>query len=294
MLNGKPVRASRQTASPFEGAHYVTAMPTLAILEQHLAGHRRVLLGYSGGVDSGLLAVAGRRALGRERFLAVIGRSASYPAAQWATAIDLARRFDVPLLELDTRELDDPRYVENTPDRCYFCKTELWTRLGEVARDGGFDVVIDGTNADDLGEHRPGLRAADERGVRSPLAELGWTKADVRAAARALGLPIWDAPAAPCLSSRIRYGLPTTRERLAQVEQGEAYLRSLGITGDLRVRHHGGVARIETAPEQHEHLRRCWGMVTAFFSGLGFGSVELDPRGYRRGGLLAVLAEPGR
>ena len=269
-------------------------MPTLAILEQHLAGHRRVLLGYSGGVDSGLLAVAGRRALGRERFLAVIGRSASYPAAQWATAIDLARGFDVPLLELETRELDDPRYVENTPERCYFCKTELWTRLGQVARDGGFDVVIDGTNADDLGEHRPGLRAADECGVRSPLAELGWTKADVRGAAREIGLPIWDAPAAPCLSSRIRYGLPATRERLAQVEQGEAYLRSLGITGDLRVRHHGQVARIETAPEQQERLRRCWETVAAFFSGLGFESVELDPRGYRRGGLLAVLAEPGR
>lgn len=269
-------------------------MPTLAILEQHLAGHRRVLLGYSGGVDSGLLAVAGRRALGRERFLAVIGRSASYPAAQWATAIDLARRFDVPLLRLETRELDDPRYVENTPDRCYFCKTELWTRLGEVARDGGFDVIIDGTNADDLAEHRPGLRAADERGVRSPLAELGWSKADVRAAARDLGLPIWDAPAAPCLSSRIRYGLPATRERLAQVEEGEAYLRSLGITGDLRVRHHGQMARIETALEQHEHLQRRWETVTTFFSRLGFNSVELDPRGYRRGGLLTILAEPGR
>ncbi len=269
-------------------------MPTLTLLEEHLTGFRRVLLGYSGGVDSGLLAVAGRRALARERFLAVIGRSASYPAAQWRAAIDLARGFDVPLLELETRELDDPRYVENTPDRCYFCKTELWTRLGDVARDRGFDVVIDGTNADDLGEHRPGLRAADERGVRSPLAELGWTKADVRAAARDLGLPIWDAPAAPCLSSRIRYGLPATRERLAQVEQGEAYLRALGITGDLRVRHHGHAARIEMEPEQHERLRAGWEAVAAFFAELGFVSVELDPRGYRRGRLLAVLAEPGR
>jgi uncharacterized protein len=294
MLNGKPARASRQTASPFEGAHYVTAMPTLALLEKHLAGFGRVLLGYSGGVDSGLLAVAGRRALGHERFLAVIGRSASYPASQWRTAIDLAHRFDVPLLELETRELDDPRYVENTPDRCYFCKTELWSRLGNVARDRGFDVVIDGTNADDLGGHRPGLRAADERGVRSPLAELGWTKADVRAAARDLGLPIWDAPAAPCLSSRIRYGLAATRERLAQVEQGEAYLRALGITGDLRVRHHGTMARIEMDPDQHERLRAGWETVAAFFARLGFASVELDPHGYRRGGLLAVLAEPGR
>ncbi len=269
-------------------------MPPLALLEEHLARLGRVLLGYSGGVDSGLLAVAGRRALGPDRFLAVIGKSASYPAAQWIAAVALAQRFDVPLLELETRELDDPRYVENTPDRCYFCKTELWTRLGAVARDRGYDVVIDGTNADDLAEHRPGLRAAAERGVRSPLAELGWTKADVRAAARELGLPVWNAPAAPCLSSRIRYGLAATPERLAQVEQGEAYLRELGITGDLRVRHHGGTARLEVGPEHHERLRTGWAGVVAFFRTLGFVTVELDPRGYRRGGLLAVLAESGR
>jgi uncharacterized protein len=269
-------------------------MPSLALLEEHLAGFARVLLGYSGGVDSGLLAVAGRRALGPERFLAVVGKSPSYPAAQWRTAVDLAHRFAVPLLELDTRELDDPRYVANTPDRCYFCKTELWTRLVAVAAERGFDVVIDGTNADDLGEHRPGLRAADERGVRSPLAELGWTKADVRAAARDLGLPVWNAPAAPCLSSRIRYGLAATPERLRQVERGEAYLRELGITGDLRVRHHGATARLEVTPEQHARLRERWGGLAAFFTELGFASVELDPRGYRRGGLLAVLAESGR
>jgi uncharacterized protein len=269
-------------------------MPPLALLEEHLARLGRVLLGYSGGVDSGLLAVAGRRALGADRFLAVIGKSASYPAAQWIAAVALARRFDVPLRELETRELDDPRYVENTPDRCYFCKTELWNRLGAVASDRGYDVVIDGTNADDLAEHRPGLRAADERGVRSPLAELGWTKADVRAAARELGLPVWNAPAAPCLSSRIRYGLAATPERLAQVEQGEAYLRELGITGDLRVRHHGGTARLEVGPEHHERLRTGWEGVVAFFRTLGFVTVELDPRGYRRGGLLAVLAESGR
>jgi pyridinium-3,5-biscarboxylic acid mononucleotide sulfurtransferase len=269
-------------------------MPSVASLEEHLAGFSRVLLGYSGGVDSGLLAVAGRRALGPERFLAVIGKSLSYPEAQWRGAVELAHRFEVPLLELDTRELDDPRYVANTPDRCYFCKTELWTRLGAVAAERGFDVVIDGTNADDLGEHRPGLRAADEHAVRSPLAELGWTKADVRAAARELGLPVWNAPAAPCLSSRIQYGIAATPDRLRQVERGEAYLRGLGITGDLRVRHHGAAARLEVAPEQHARLRERWGALAAFFSELGFASVELDPRGYRRGGLLAVLAESGR
>jgi pyridinium-3,5-biscarboxylic acid mononucleotide sulfurtransferase len=221
----------------------------------------------------------------------VVGRSASYPEAQWRSAIELARRFEVPLLEVDTGELADPRYLGNPTNRCYFCKTELWTRLSEVASARGFDTIIDGTNADDLGEHRPGLRAAEEHRVRSPLAELGWTKTAVRQASRALGLPTWNAPAAPCLSSRVVYGLEITPQRLRQVEDGEAYLRGLGITGDLRVRHHGDRARIEVAPEQMPGLRHEWAAVTAFFGGLGFAAVELDPAGYRRGGLLA-LAPP--
>jgi pyridinium-3,5-biscarboxylic acid mononucleotide sulfurtransferase len=273
--------------------HGITLLPMtdLDLLRRHLLGYGRVLLGYSGGVDSALLAVAGRQALGGERFLAVIGRSASYPEAQWRTAVELAGRYDVPLLEVDTGELADPRYLRNPTDRCYFCKTELWTRLGEVARTRGFDTIIDGTNADDLGEHRPGLRAAEQHKVRSPLAELGWTKAMVREASRALGLPTWDAPAAPCLSSRVVYGLEITPRRLRQVEEGEAYLRSLGVAGDLRVRHHGDRARLEVAPDQMARVRGEWPAVEGFFSGLGFGSVELDPAGYRRGGLLA-LASP--
>jgi 2'-5' RNA ligase len=181
-------------------------MTDLDLLRRHLLGYGRTLLGYSGGVDSALLAVVGREVLGPERFLAVVGRSASYPEAQWRSAVELARRYDVPLLEVDTGELADPRYLANPTNRCYFCKTELWTRLGAVARARGFDTIIDGTNTDDLGEHRPGLRAAEEHGVRSPLAELGWSKAAVRDASRALGLPTWDAPAAPCLSSRVVCG----------------------------------------------------------------------------------------
>lgn len=266
-------------------------MSDLSTLETHLAGMGRVLLGYSGGVDSALLAVAGRRALGAERFLAVIGRSASYPAEQYRTALDVARRFDVPLRELETHEMEDPRYLANPVDRCYFCKHELWSRLGGLARAEGFDVVIDGTNADDLGEHRPGLRAAEELRVRSPLAELGWTKARIREASRALGLPTWDAPAAPCLSSRVRYGLEITPERLRQVEEGEAFLRSLGVRGDLRVRHLGDHARIEVAPGEIPALERRFGEIERAFGALGFERVELDPRGYRRGALLPVLGE---
>src|SRR5512134_1771668 len=160
-------------------------MRSVEELERHLRGLGRVLLGYSGGVDSALLAVVGTRALGPARFLAVIGRSASYPERQWRAALEVAGAFQVPTAALNTHELDDPRYVANAPDRCYFCKTELWTRLGSLARARGFDVVIDGTNADDLREHRPGLRAGLEHAVRSPLAELGWTKDDVRTASRA-------------------------------------------------------------------------------------------------------------
>lgn len=265
-------------------------MTDLDLLRAHLLGYGRVVLGYSGGVDSALLAVAGRQALGPEGFLAVIGRSASYPAVQWQTAIEVAKRFEVPLLEVDTGELADPRYLANTPDRCYFCKSELWDRLLEVARDRGFDTIIDGTNADDLGEHRPGLRAAGERRVRSPLAELGWGKPRVRETSRELGLPTWDAPAAPCLSSRVMYGLEITPERLRQVEQAEAYLRRLGVAGDLRVRHHGERARIEVSPGELPRVRSAWAEVAAFFTGLGFAEVELDPAGYRRGGLLTLTA----
>ncbi|HKT60237.1 MAG TPA: ATP-dependent sacrificial sulfur transferase LarE [Gemmatimonadales bacterium] len=263
-------------------------MSDLEALRRHLREMGKICLGYSGGVDSALLAVVGRQALGPESFLAVIGRSASYPEVQYRSALALAHRFEVPLLEVDTAELADPRYLANPTNRCYFCKAELWARLDEVARARGFVVVIDGTNADDLTEHRPGVRAADERGVRSPLAELGWRKSDVRAAARSLGLPGWDAPASPCLSSRVVYGLEITPTRLWQVEQGETYLRSLGVVGDLRVRHHGDRARIEASPDQFERIRGSWEAVRACFGRLGFAEVELDPAGYRRGALLAL------
>ncbi len=266
-------------------------MHDVARLQEHLREFGRVLLGYSGGVDSALLAVAATQALGPTRFLAVIGKSASYPDTQYRAALEVAHRFGVPLREVETRELDDPRYLANSVDRCYFCKAELWTRLGAVARAEGFDSVIDGTNADDGKEHRPGLVAGAEWRVRSPLAELGFGKAQIRGSARAMGIPIWDAPAAPCLSSRIRYGLPVTRDRLGQVEAGEALLRRLGLSGDLRVRHLGNRASIEVRPDQFPRLDERWDEVAAGFTELGFGSVERDPRGYRRGSLLVL--EPG-
>lgn len=260
-------------------------------LAERLASLRNVVLGYSGGVDSALLAVAGRRALGAGQFLAVIGRSASYPAAQYRHAVALAARFDVPLLELDTAELDDPRYRANAPDRCYFCKQELWTRLAQVAAERGGAQVIDGTNADDLGEHRPGARAGLEHGVISPLADLGLGKPAVRALAQSLGIDGWDAPASPCLASRIAYGVEVTDERLAQVEEAEAWLRDHGIAGDLRVRLLGDAARVEVLPMHRRRLEELWPAFTSLCARLGIGQVTIDPLGYRRGAMLAILGQ---
>lgn len=265
-------------------------MADTAALECRLASLGRVLLGYSGGVDSALLAVVATDTLGPERFLAVIGRSASYPEVQWRTARAIAHRFAIPIREIETQELGNPNYRANPPERCYHCKAELWERLGELAREVGFDSIIDGTNADDLTEHRPGLRAAHEFGVRAPLAELGWTKAMVRDAARARGIPIWDAPAAPCLSSRVRYGLTITPARLAQVERGEALVRSFGVTGDLRVRHYGNRATVEVSPESMAHVRTLWPEIEPALQAIGFATVELDPTGYHRGKMLTDSA----
>jgi len=267
-------------------------MATVEELEAHVGSLSSAVLGYSGGVDSALLAVVGTRRLGPSRFLAVIGRSASYPEVQWKTAVDLAVRFDVPLLEVDTHELADPAYAANPLNRCFFCKSELWRALGAVAAERGFDLLLDGTNLDDLREHRPGAAAGAARGVHSPFVELGWTKSDVREAARRLGLPTWDAPAAPCLSSRIRYGLSVTVERLQQVELAEAIIRACGVVGDVRVRHHGDRARVEVLPAERPLVEARWTEVSGRLLALGFTDVQLDARGYRRGSLLPMASGP--
>jgi uncharacterized protein len=194
---------------------------------------------------------------------------------------------------VETHELADPSYAANPLNRCFFCKSELWRALGAVAADRGLEVLLDGTNTDDLREHRPGAAAGAARQVHSPFVNLGWSKADVRRAALALGLPTWDAPAAPCLSSRIQYGLAVTPERLRQVEAAEAVLRSVGVTGDCRVRHHGTRARVEVLPAERALVEAHWTDIARRLLALGFGEVELDPRGYRRGALLPLALVPG-
>jgi uncharacterized protein len=255
-------------------------------LEQLIASYPSILIGYSGGVDSALLAVVARRVLGRERSVAAMGVSPSFGAAQRQQAVEIAGAFDLNLVELHTDELDDPGYAANPTNRCYFCKRTLWRHLAGVAEERGMAIIADGTNLDDLGDHRPGRGAAAEAGIRSPLVDAGYTKGRIREEARSLGIPVWDAPASPCLSSRVMYGLSITPDRLHQVEAGEALLRGLGVRGDLRVRHRGAEVRIEVVPSEFAAIRRNRREIGDRLLALGFRKILLDLNGYRRGSLL--------
>lgn len=269
----------------------MTSRDTLHDKERALAGWLRardsVLVGYSGGVDSSYLAVVAREVLGPARTLAVLGRSPSVPRAQWESAARFAARHEVPLRVVDTAEVADPRYAANPVNRCYFCKGVLWSVLAPLARDLGLATVVDGTNADDVREYRPGAQAAMEAGVESPLAEAGLTKEEIRALSRARGLETWSQPAAPCLASRIPYGTAVTPERLAQVELAEAALRAIGIDGNLRVRHHGELARVELDAELLDGWLGALGQaaLVAAVRSAGFRRVALDLRGFRSGSL---------
>jgi uncharacterized protein len=243
-----------------------------------------VVIGYSGGVDSVFLATIAVEVLGAANVLAVTGKSDSVASWMEDIARDVAGRFGIPWLEVETRELEDPRYAANPSNRCYFCKTELWSRLSTVARDRGLRTVLDGSNADDVGDHRPGAVAAAEAAVRSPLLEAGLGKDEIRAWSRELGLPTWDQPAAPCLASRLPYGIAVTPERLKQVERAELALRALGFR-DFRVRHHDGLARLEVHPTELAAVARLRREVLAAVRAAGFRRVLVDLQGYRRGAL---------
>ena len=249
----------------------------------------RLLVAFSGGVDSSYLAYAAHRVLG-DQALAVTAESASYPASHREMAIRVASDFHIPHRFITTREMDNGDYRANRPDRCYFCKSELFAVLGALRGELGFDAVAYGVNVDDTGDFRPGHRAADENDVLSPFLDAGLTKADIRSLSRAAGLPTAELPASACLSSRLPYGTEVTPERLRQVEEGEERLRALGFR-QVRLRHHGHLARVEVAPAE---LPRALApdvarAIVDALKPLGFRWVSLDLEGYRTGSLNEVL-----
>jgi pyridinium-3,5-biscarboxylic acid mononucleotide sulfurtransferase len=248
-----------------------------------------VLVAFSGGVDSSYVAYIANAELG-PRALCVTGESPSLSSLQRAETARLALDFDFNAEVIETNELDDANYTENTSQRCYFCKDELYTKLVDLAKRRSIPYVVDGSTCDDLGDYRPGRVATSEHGVRSPLIEAGMSKADVRQMSRRVGLPTWDKPASPCLSSRIAYGIPVTIERLSIVDRGEEILREMGFR-EFRVRHHEQLVRLEIAKAE---LARALSLevfseLGRRFRELGFKYVTIDVEGFRSGAMNEVL-----
>ena len=254
-----------------------------------MGAEESVLVAFSGGVDSALVAYVAHQELG-DRSLAVTADSAAVPRSQLREARQFAAQIGLRHEVIVTDELQDPGYRKNAANRCFFCKTELYGKMAALARRRGLATVLDGTNADDAGDYRPGIAAAEQQAVRSPLKDLGFRKSDVRDVSRYIGLPTWDKPAAACLSSRVAYGLEVTPQTLARIEAGEIGVRELGFR-QFRVRHHGTMVRVEIDPAELDRALdpQMAARFVELFKGLGYEFVSLDLEGYRSGSLNADL-----
>lgn len=248
-----------------------------------------VIVAYSGGVDSAFLAATAHQVFG-DHALAVTAASPSLAPRELEDAVDLARRLGLNHRVIKTKEVERSDYQANMPNRCFFCKDELYTVLTRLADDEGFDTIANGANVDDLGDFRPGLNAARQYKVRSPMVEVGLTKSEIRSLSKDMGLPTWDKPAQACLSSRIPYGTPVTVEALTRIAKAEEFLRDLGIK-QLRVRHHDTVARIEVDEKDFPTFmnREVRDSITKYFRAIGYSYVTLDMEGFRSGSLNEVL-----
>jgi uncharacterized protein len=262
-------------------------------LEAVVAPHGSALVAFSGGVDSSLALAVTVRALPKGMVLAVTSANETYLPSELEGAKGLARFLGVEHLVVNTRELDDPNYAKNPTNRCYFCKSTLYSDLARVADEKGYACVVDGANKDDEGDYRPGRQAAKELGVVSPLSAAGMGKAEVREIAKHLGLPTWDKPALACLSSRFPYGQEITAEKLAQVARAEEFMRRQGYK-QVRVRHHGEIARLEVGPDELERAFRAREKISAELRAAGFLYVTLDLAGYQPGSLNAALKQPSK
>jgi uncharacterized protein len=265
----------------------MTARIKYQILRKIIEGHGPMLISYSGGVDSTLLAAVARDVLG-ERTRCVLLDSPVVPRTAIAQAQSVARELGLLLEIVPVPQMEDEEFRKNSPDRCYYCKKISAVQLKKRAAESGFACIADGINLSDTEEHRPGLRASDEEGIVHPFIEAGITKEEIRTIARKLGLPVWQKPSAACLSSRIPYGDNITPEKLRMIEEAEAYLASLGI-GQLRVRLHGNLARIEVHKEETGKILEQQPAVVRHFRSLGFTYVTLDLEGYRSGSMDEVL-----
>lgn len=254
-----------------------------------------VAIGFSGGIDSTLLIRVATEVLG-DNALAVIGRSETYPTREFQEAIQLAQNFGARYRVVNTEETDDLKFKENPPDRCYFCKTELFGKLNIIAAEEGIRWIADGTITDDLGDFRPGMRAKSEQNVRSPLLEAGFSKNDVRVLAKELGIPTWDKPSFACLSSRFPYGFGITKENLMKIDAAETFMRDNGFRF-FRVRHHDDkTARLEVGPQEFHRLfdDTLREHIVAHLKSLGFVYVTLDLQGYRTGSMNEVLTDEAK